>query len=75
MADNRIKVLLAPQDETQLQALYPGMSLPEILRHLACERLEKEGIVAESRHIQRGGVRDLPSPRKIQRKRKNLNSK
>lgn len=67
MKDNRIKVLLASEDESKLQGLYPDMSLPEILRLLVCERLEQEGMIADSRNIQRGGVRELPSPRKIKR--------
>lgn len=67
MKDNRIKVLIASEDESKLQELYPDMSLPEILRLLVCERIEKEGVTAASRTIQRGGVRELPSPRKIKR--------
>lgn len=71
METERPMIRFAKEDLELLKELYPeAKDTASIIRDIVCEKLESMGHEAKSREVQRGGVRDLPSPRKIKRQGK-----
>jgi hypothetical protein len=69
METERPMIRFAKEDLEALKRLYPDKDTSAIIREIVCEKLESAGLPAHSRSIQRGGVRELPKPRNIKRKK------